>query len=291
MPTGWALAAAINQGLLTGAAFLAMGSALFGLWVRSPPAAQGLIRAVGRRASVLATVSYLAALGLVGASLMDAGLFDPRTWAFGLRTTLSDSAAFGAPAMLILLFGFLRPDLIASRRRQRLMILIGVTLGVASFLVTGHAVVAAPRWISAPAYTLHILGVAFWLGALAPLARTLKVLPPAEAWRVVAQFSAVAIYAVGAIVASGLVMTALHMGSWDALVGSDYGLRLFAKVVLAALLIAMAGYNKVVLTPALAAGDAAASRRLRLSIAAEFALLILILGAAVALSLAPPPET
>ena len=61
MPTGWALAATINQGLLTGAAFLAMGSALFALWVPTPPAAQALIRVVGRRASALAVVFYLAA--------------------------------------------------------------------------------------------------------------------------------------------------------------------------------------------------------------------------------------
>lgn len=285
MPTGWALAAAINQTLLYGAAFLAMGSALFGLWVRSPPAAQGLTRVIGRRACGMAAACYVLAIGLVGASLMDSGLVDPRAWGFGLRTTLYDSAVFGVPAMLILLFGFVRPG-----RRQRLVVMVGVTLGAASFLVTGHAVVAAPRWLSAPAYTLHILGVAFWIGALAPLARSLRVLTPDQAWPVVAGFSARAVYAVGAIVASGLIMAVLHAGSWPALAHSDYGLRLAVKVALAGVLIAMAGYNKIVLTPVLAAGDAAAARRLRFSIAAEFAMLVLILAAAVALSLAPPPE-
>ena len=56
-----------------------------------------------------------------------------------------------------------------------------------------------------------------------------------------------------------------------------------------ALVIALAVYNKIVLTPALAEGNVPASRHLRTSIAAEFVLLILIVGAAVVLSLAPPP--
>lgn len=284
--SGWALAAAVNQWLLYGAALLAMGSALFGFSVPTPPATQNLVRAVGRCAAVVAAIGYLLAIGLIGASLLDGSPLSPKAWEYGLSTTLKDSAGFGVPAMAMLLLGFARPT-----PRQRIIMPAGALLCVASFLATGHPVVAAPRWLSAPAYALHILGAAFWLGALAPLARCLKVLASQEAWRVVAAFSRFAVYAVAAIVASGVVLGALHVGSWGALTTSDYGLRLIAKGALAALVIVLAGYNKVVLTPALARGDAQASGRLRVSIAVEFALLILILGAAVVLSLAPPPET
>lgn len=284
--SGWALAAAVNQWLLYGAALLAMGSAMFGLSVPAPPAAQSLVRVVGRCAALVAMICYLLAIGLIGASLLDGSPLNPKAWEYGLSTTLKDSAGFGVPAMVMLLLGFARPA-----PRQRIIVPAGALLCVASFLVTGHPVVAAPRWLSAPAYTLHILGAAFWLGALAPLARSLKVLPPPEAWRVIAAFSRLAVYAVAAIVASGLVLGALHVGSWGALTSSDYGLRLIAKGALAAFVIVLAGYNKIVLTPALTRGDAQAARRLRGSIAMEFALLILILGAAVVLSLAPPPET
>lgn len=285
MPAGWALAAAVNQWLLYGAALLAMGSALFGQWVRVPPAVLASTRVVGRCASGVAAVCYLLAIGLIGASLLDGSPFTPRAWEIGLSTTLKDSAGFGVPAMVILLIGFARPP-----PRQRVIVPAGALLCVASFLATGHPVVAAPRWPSALAYALHLLGAAFWLGALAPLARGLKVLRPDEAWRVVAKFSTIAVYAVAAIVASGLVLSALHLGSWRALAASDYGLRLTVKAALAAAVIALAGYNKIVLTPALARGDTAAPSRLRVSIAAEFALLVLILGAAVVLSLAPPPS-
>lgn len=285
MPAGWMLAAAVNQWLLYGAALLAMGSALFGLWVRVPPTALDLLRIVGRCAGAVAAVCYVLAVGLIGASLLDGSPSDPRAWEFGFSTTLKDSAGFGVPAMMILLVGFARPV-----PRQRIIVPAGVALCVVSFLVTGHPVVAAPRWLSAPAYALHILGAAFWLGALAPLARSLSVLMPRDAWSVVAAFSGRAFYAVGAIVLSGLILGAQHLGSWGALMASGYGLRLIAKGGLAALVIALASYNKIVLTPALARGHAAAAGRLRASIAAEFALLLLILGAAVALSLAPPPD-
>lgn len=283
--SGWALAAAVNQWLLYGAALMAMGSAVFGLVVRTPPAAQSLIRILGRCAAVLAAACYVLAIGLIGASLLDGSPFNVRAWEYGVSTTLKDSAGFGVPAMVILLLGFARPV-----SRQRIIVPAGAGLCVLSFLVTGHPVVAEPRWLSAPAYALHILGAAFWLGALAPLARSLRVSAPQDAWSLVAAFSARALYAVGAIVASGVILGALHLASWGALTASDYGLRLIAKAALAALVIGLAGYNKIVLTPALARGDVQSARRLRMSIAVEFVLLILILGAAVVLSLAPPPS-
>lgn len=284
VPAGWGLAAAVNQALLYGAALLAMGTALFGLWVRTPPAAQGLSRRIGRHAAAAAGLFYILAVGLVGADLLGSSLLDPRAWAFGLQTTLKDSAGFGIAAMALLLTGFVRPG-----RYRRLLALAGSALAVASFLVTGHPVVAAPRWVAAPAYALHLLGAAFWIGALAPLSRSVKVLAPAEAWDVVGAFSIRGVTAVGAIVASGVVLGILHLGSWNALTGTPYGVRLLAKVALALLLIGLAAYNKIVLTPALARGVPQAGPRLRFSIAAEFVLLALILAAAVALSLAPPP--
>ncbi len=285
-PVGWGLAAAINQWLLYGGALLAVGSALFGLWVPVPPAAKGLTRVVGRRSSGLAAVLYVLAVGLVGADLLGVpgGILDPRSWAFGMQTTLLSSAGFGVAAMGLLLWNFTTPG-----RLQRLTVVAGSALMVSSFLVTGHPVVTAPRWLGAPAYALHLLGAAFWLGALAPLRRAIGVLPPNEAWAVVAAFSRRAVYAVAAIVLSGVVLGAMHVGSVAALTATSYGQRLMIKVALAAAVVGIAVYNKVVLTPALARGATEAKPRLRLSIAVELALLVLILGAAVALTLVPLP--
>ena len=286
LPAGWGLAAAINQWLLYGAALLAVGSALCGLWGPMAPAAKGLAGVIGRRASGFAAILYILAVGMVGADLLGVpgGILDPRAWAFGMRTTVLTSAGFGVAAMGVLLWGFIRPG-----KRQRWLFLAGSAAAVASFLVTGHPAVTAPRWLAVPAYALHLLGAAFWLGALAPLRRAIGVLQPAEAWAVVAAFSRRAVYAVGAIVASGLLLGVMHLGTLDTLRTSSYGQRLLVKLGLAGAVIGIAAYNKVVLTPALARGDGDAALRLRLNIAAEIGLLVLILGAAVALTLVPPP--
>ena len=285
-PTGWGLAAAINQWLLYSAALFAAGSALFVLWVPVPPAAKALTRGIGRRASGIAAICYILAIGLVGADLLGVpgGIFDPRSWAFGTRTTLVSSAGFGVTAMGFLLWSFIRPG-----KLQRLLVLAGSALMAASFLVTGHPAATAPRWIGGPAYALHLLGAAFWLGALAPLRCAISILPPDEAWATVAAFSRRAVTAVAAIATSGVVLGAVHLGSPAALTASSYGQRLLIKVALAAVVIAIAAYNNVVLTPALERGVPDAKPRLRLSIAAELILLVLILGAAVTLTLVPLP--
>ena len=45
--------------------------------------------------------------------------------------------------------------------------LAGVGLSLAS---SGHAASASPQWLTRPSMFLHGVGVAFWVGALAPLA-------------------------------------------------------------------------------------------------------------------------
>ena len=70
LPAGWGLAAAINQWLLYGAALLAVGSALCGLWGPMAPAAKGLAGVIGRRASGFAAILYILAVGMVGADLL-----------------------------------------------------------------------------------------------------------------------------------------------------------------------------------------------------------------------------
>lgn len=285
LPAGWALAAALNQWLLACAVLFAAGSALFSMWVPMPPAVAARAAVVGRAAALVAVAAFVLAIGLIGAEVFDdaLGIFTPRAWTFGARTTLSTSAVFGVAGMALLLFGSA-----ARGRRQRLAALAGAALAVGSFLVTGHPAIAVPRWLTTPAYGAHLLGAAFWMGALAPLAHALRTLSSAEATRVVAAFSRRAVYAVGAIVASGIVLSAVHLGSFGALTESGYGRRLIVKLLLAAAVIALAAYNKSVLTPVLQR-DPAAPRRLRLVIAAEMVVLIVIVGAAVALSLVPPP--
>jgi copper transport protein len=104
------------------------------------------------------------------------------------------------------------------------------------------------------------------------------------------RFSRLAAIAVGAIIASGIVVSWIQLQSLIALVHSDYGLRLDAKLALVAVLLAIALHNKRVLTPALAAGRAGAARHLRTWIIVELVLFAAILAAAVALTLVASPN-
>jgi copper transport protein len=51
-------------------------------------------------------------------------------------------------------------------------VLTSVAMGLVglSFATSGHAATAPPQWLSRPSLFLHGVGVAFWLGGLAPLA-------------------------------------------------------------------------------------------------------------------------
>ena len=53
-----------------------------------------------------------------------------------------------------------------SARALSAIALVGVGLSLA---VSGHAATAPPEWLTRPAMFLHGVGVAFWVGALAPL--------------------------------------------------------------------------------------------------------------------------
>jgi copper transport protein len=202
-------------------------------------------------------------------------------WSTGAGTSLLISAAVGIAAMTAFALGF---------TGVRAALWLGVILAVASFLVTGHGVRLEPRWLVDLVFAVHLLGVAFWLGALWPLAVTVKVQEPCAAATVVMRFSRLAAIAVGAIIASGIVVSWIQLQSLTALVHSDYGLRLDAKLALVAVLLAIALHNKRVLTPALAAGRAGAARHLRTWIIVELVLFAAILAAAVALTLVASPN-
>src|SRR5690606_36205139 len=111
-----------------------------------------------------------------------------------------------------------------------------------------------------------------------------------EAAPIVRRFSRIAVGAVALLVAAGLIMVVLQVGSMSGLVGTTYGLILLAKLALVAALLALAAINKLRLTPSLALGEPGAVMALRRTIAAEVGLALAILVATAALGTTPPPR-
>ena len=286
--SGWTAAVAINRLALYVFMTLAAGAALFAVGMTVPPAAHQAGARLGFFAAAIAAIAYVMSIGLGGAEMVMGGpsvLLSGQSWRQGSGTTLMPSALIGVPAMLLLMFG-----LRAGANNSTPALLLGAVLGIASFLVTGHAATAAPVWLMATMVGIHLACAAFWLGALRPLYVTSHDAPVAEAGLAMTRFSSRAVLSVAAVFASGLVITWVQVESPKAMIETAYGVRLTAKLALFFGLLALAAYNKLVLTPALDRANPAAASGLRKTITIEYLTYILILAAAVSLTLTSPPR-
>jgi putative copper resistance protein D len=117
---------------------------------------------------------------------------------------------------------------------------------------------------------VHLLAAGAWLGALPGLvfllgrAQWMSDVPSANtAADVTRRFSALGVVSVGALLLSGLANTWYLVGDVPALVGTDYGRLLLAKLALFATMLALALVNRLRLTPRLYTRDRAALHGLR----------------------------
>jgi putative copper resistance protein D len=155
---------------------------------------------------------------------------------------------------------------------------------LATIAGAGHAVAGegADRAAHLCADALHLLAAGAWLGALAPLIRTLaRPDAPARSARLAQRFSALGVACMAAILLSGIVNAYYNLPDLAALGRTSYGLMLVAKISLFLLIVVLAAINRNVLMPRLAraSGDAAgAARALRRNAIAECVLGFAIVG-------------
>ena len=279
---GWRVAMSavrvvLYLGILGGA-----GGVLFLLLVKPTGAAA---MAAARIAITLALVGCCAALASIGiqGGLLAGGpvhsIASWTTWRMGLLSSFGRTAAMA----------FIGLAAIAVGLRGKMLFLAGAGAAAAiiSLALSGHVVTAGPKWLTAPLLIAHTSAVALWVGSLLPLRSAIL---ENGAVAIVRRFSHVAVAAVAVLLLAGLGIAILQVRSLAGLVATAYGWMLLAKLALVAGLLALATLNKVRLTPLLARGEVGAAGRLRLSIAAEVALVVGILIATAALSTTPPPR-
>ena len=124
---------------------------------------------------------------------------------------------------------------------------------------------------------LHLLAVAFWLGALWPLHRSTYVDDIANIAVTMERFGKLAAVVVGLLIAVGMLLLWLLLGKPEALWETAYGQLFVIKLFFVAMLLAMAAMNKLRLTPQLLDGKHAVVLKLRRSINAEIVVASLIL--------------
>jgi copper transport protein len=178
-------------------------------------------------------------LGLALSSL--AGL---APWTIALDTSLGPS--------LLIAIAALGLGIAAMRTEQpgRILSAIAITGVGLSLAASGHAATATPQILTRPAMFLHGVGVAFWLGALAPLVALLWSRKSA-ALPVVNRFSTAAVPVVAVLALAGLTLAVIQLESFSALVTTRYGNILIVKLALVAILLGLAALNRFRLTPAL----------------------------------------
>ena len=285
LAAGAARFGAALRAVLTVSLVVAVGAAVFVAFVAPALAGPALARIAMFAAGATIPVGGLliGVQGLDMLSLAPGALLTMQPWQAGLAApmTLTVGLAVGAAVLAALslhTFGSTTPKVLA---------LGAWGLASLSFAVSGHAAVAPPRVAALPAITLHAAALIFWMGSLVPLLLALRDSQPDLVLR---RFSSIAVPMVAVLILSGITLTWLQSGSPVALLGSSYGIVLGLKLALVAVLLALAARNRLLLTPALAAGETTATPRLKRAIRAEIVLGLAILVLASAFRLTPPPR-
>jgi copper transport protein len=264
--------------------FAGIGGVFFVNWTARERAAVRLLRA----ALAIGIVSAAASLGLQGLDLLGlplSGIFAAAPWKIALGTSLGPSLLI-AMAGLVAGLVALRAHVTAMSRALSALALVGVGVSLAA---SGHAATAPPEGLTRPAVFLHGIGVAFWIGALAPLVAILWN-SQAAALSIVSRFSRVAVPVIGVLALTGIALAAVQLESFGALVTTRYGIILSTKLALVAALLALAARNRFRLTPALAR-EATAAKHLSRSVLAECALAAGILCVVAGWRFTPPPRS
>jgi copper transport protein len=275
-------AAAVARWLVYVTALGSAGLVLFAALIHPPPA---LAARAERLAATLAALAFaalavrLGAAGLELTGLPISALLSAAPWAAAASSTLGLATALAAAGL---------PLLAGCRRLPRWSALLGAVAVGASFGLTGHAATAAPRWLTGPALSVHVLAGAFWVGSFVPLGWSLT-LPTGEAAAVLRRFSRVATHVVAGLVVAGAALVWVQLGddlaaAWR----TAYGWRLLGKLGLVAALLALAVVNRAWLTPGVAAGAPGAGRALRCALAADLALGLGVLAVTATFPFSPP---
>jgi copper transport protein len=227
--------------------FVGIGGVFFTVWIAPARAGSHVVVA----ALMLGLLSAVASLGLQGLDMLNltlGGLATSAPWQTAFATSLGPSLLIAAVAMVASLMAQQNASLSIARTTLSVLAMAGVGLSLAS---SGHAATAPPQWLTRPTVFLHGVGVAFWVGALAPLAAMAR-RPAGGLLPTLHRFSRLAVPVVGGLVLTGLTLAIIQLQSFRVLIETSYGLILSIKLALVVVLLGLAALNRFRLTPRLA---------------------------------------
>lgn len=258
----------------------ATGTALFRLLLAPPGLAPMLRRATCWLAigGVAALIVFIGAEGALRADL-------PVT---SLLSGDAMRAAFGASNLPLRALAALGLVLLAIGG-GRIVQTSGIACAIAGMGDSGHALAMLPAGVGQGLMIMHGFAAALWIGAIAPLRAALARDAGKDTLALFRRFQSCGALAMAATLASGIVLAWFLLPRLADLWQSDYGLRLCAKLAAVAVMLAIAGTNRVWLTRR-ALGDRPHLRGvLRTILGLDLIAAILATVLAVGLSLGPPP--
>lgn len=285
------------------AAVLALGLPLFQAFGLSEPGPQS-----ARRAAIIAGLFLaMAALGsLLAQTAMMAGGWaaglDPAALGYVVQSTSLGMAHLFRAGLALL--GVAALFFAWRHKSGELVAILALAGAVASFAWSGHGAASEGSLglLHLAADIAHALAACVWLGALAgfclllirPVARE-----EAGTARALAGFAAIGTVTVAVLVITGLINAAFLIGaeSFGLVPSSAWGFLLIAKLVLFAVMVGLAAYNRFTLTPALSCAVGAQAdtdppvRRLQISIGLEMLAGFALLGLVAAMGVQMPPAS
>jgi copper resistance protein D len=245
-------------------AMLALGGAAFRLYALDGgdpdtlTSVDARLRGLLLVSALIAFLSGLAVVPIIGGAMAGSAsaVLDWRT----IEAVLLETS-FGRVWRWHLLFAALLVVVCAVRSVRPGYSAAVAALSLASLGWVGHAVLGESRIGVAYAVnqSVHLLASGLWLGGLVPLSvvvfRTAR--SASGSWFAVMRaallrFSRMGYVAVALVALTGIVNTAMLVGSLRGLIGTPYGRLLLAKIALFLLMIALAAVNRFVLVPRIA---------------------------------------
>jgi putative copper resistance protein D len=284
--SGWDAATVFAKALTYAATLCAAGAVFFLLYARdllNGSQRRRIRRLIGVLLITSAIASGAKVLFLAGSmSGTFAGMFDSGFTGMILR------AGEGRAAYVRLVGLALCALALSAHRRLQTPALIGAIIASVSFAQAGH-VHALHSNTASLLLSVHLLCAAFWLGALAPLMMIAQDGNGVQIASSAARFGRLALYGVAVLLIAGASqLWILSRGAQD-FWSSPYARMMAGKLLAVAVLLSVAAFNKLYLTPRLSAYRAAAARFHR-SIQVEMLLaaVILLITAAFTTIMGPP---
>ncbi len=221
--------------LLYAGLVLLLGLAVFGGFVA--PAAR---RPAVRPFVVAWAAAALGAVVVIAAELNDAGV-DLGT---ALGTSIGGPIVMRTATAVATGVGVLIVARWPSRRGEGLgIVAVGAAGAMLVDAATSHGAAGAYPILDVGVQWIHVAAVGLWLGGLVGLLLTTRGAPDDGKARAARRFSLAAAVGIGVVAVSGLWRGIAEIGTFDALIGTDFGRLVIAKTCLLGVLAGMGAIN------------------------------------------------